>query len=152
MRKPIAAVCFALLAAQACSSPPPPQRDPLGRTIASNVSEAFIEQRSFHLALLTMFDWDRFFAFKPETSPAKIDAALGFTWAKNYSDQTNTYCLFVFARGKTVTYSLLYPRYQGDCTTLSRAGPYSKNTAVFAVTSMGKTTGGQPFFQLHEAG
>jgi len=152
MRRVFAAACLVLLAASACSSPPPPERDPLGSGLASNITQAFSDQRSFHLALATPFDWDRFFAFKPQTSPTDIDKALGFTWAKDYSDQTDTYCLFVFVKAESVVHSLPFPRYQGDCKTLQGAGPYPPDKAIFTVTSSGKTTGGQPFLQLHEAG
>jgi hypothetical protein len=149
MRRVFAAACFVLLAASACSSPPPPERDPLGSSLASDITQAFVDQRSFHLALATPFVWDRFFAFKPQTSPADIDKALGFTWAKDYSDQTDTYCLFVFVKAKSVAKSLLFPRYQGDCKTLPKPGPFTRSSAVFTVTSQGKTTGGEPFLQLH---
>jgi hypothetical protein len=151
MRRPVLAVCLTILLGSACSAPPPPQRDPFGTTLAAAVSSAYTARAPVRLDAVTPFDWDRFFAFKPQTSPAEIDRALGFTWAKNYSDQTDTYCLLVFVKSGAVARSLLYPRYQGDCTTLGKAGPFARVQAVFRVTSSGKTTGGQPFLQLHEA-
>jgi len=149
MRRAIVFALVALLAA--CSSPPPPERDPFGTTLASAVASAYESHTTVKVASVTTFSWDRLFAFKPQTSPETMDAALGFTWAKDYSDQTNTYCLLVFASGHTVAHSLLFPRYRGDCTTLARVGPYTTSTAVFSITSKGTTTGGQPFLQLHEA-
>ena len=151
MRRLALAACIALLAGTACSAPPPPERDPLGTTLAAAVSAAYGARAPVRLDAVASFAWDQFFAFKPKTSPAQIDEALGFTWAKNYSDQTDTYCLLVFVKARAVARSFLYPRYQGDCTTLMRTGPFARAQAVFRVTSSGKTTGGQPFLQLHEA-
>ena len=147
MRKGTLAIIGALLLS-ACTSPPPPQRDPFGSTLASATARAFESKQQLKLATVTSFRWQRFFAFKPAQSPDQINGALGFQWAKDYSDQTDTYCLLVFVSGKTVVHSLLFPRYQGDCKTIG-TGPYTTTTAVFSVTSTHKTTGGAPFLELH---
>jgi hypothetical protein len=148
MRRIIVAVLL-VATAVACSAPPPRQRDPFGATLASAVESAYVSHTVVRIASVTTFQWDRFWAFKPNTSPDTINAALGFTWAKDYSDQTDTYCLFVFTSGSRVSYHLLFPRYQGDCKTLTRVGPYTRAQGVFSITSAGPTTGGQPFLQLH---
>lgn len=137
------------IAVSACTSPPPPERDPLGTALAAATSHAFATQRKVTIRDITTFGWDRFYAFKPKLSPDAMNSILGFTWAKDYSDQTDTYCLLVFVQGKIVVHSLLFPRYRGDCTTIG-PGPYDKTDAVFTLTSAGKTTGGQPFLQLHK--
>jgi hypothetical protein len=136
-----------LIVAASCTSPPPPQRDPLGTALAAATTKAFETHSAVTIAAVTTFAWDRFYAFKPKLSPDQINGTLGFTWAKDYSDQTDTYCLLVFIQGKAVVHSLLFPRYRGDCTTID-PGPYDKAHAVFTLTSTGKTTGGQPFLQL----
>ena len=132
----------------ACTSPPPPNRDPLAKPLSAAVTTAYESHQKVTLSSVTNFTWDRFYAFKPQQSPDQINSALGFHWATDYSDQTNTYCLLVFVAGKRVVHSLLFQRYEGDCTTIS-AGPYTPESAVFTVTSMGTTTGGSPFLQLH---
>jgi hypothetical protein len=153
-RKAASAVLLAALVlpglVSSCSAPPPPERDPFGSTLAAAVARAYRQHVDLKLDAVTPFQWDRFFAFKPNQSPEQIDAALGFHWAKNYSDQTNTYCLLVFVTGARVTHSLLYPRYQGDCLQIG-TGPYDPPHAVFSVTSSSTTTGGQPFLRLFEA-
>ena len=145
---------FALLVSLGvgCSAPPPPERDPtgFGAKLAAAVGHAYQTHGTDRLGDVTTFDWDRFFAFRPGRSPDQINHALGFDWAKDYSDQTNTYCLLVFVSGQTVTHHLLFPRYQGDCDSI-REGPYTTAQAVFDVTSSGTTTGGQPFLHLREA-
>ncbi|HEV2685211.1 MAG TPA: hypothetical protein VGW79_01100 [Actinomycetota bacterium] len=133
----------------ACTSPPPPQRDPFGATLAAATARAYETKRPLKLAAVTPFQWQRFFAFKPAQSPDQINGALGFHWAKDYSDQTDTYCLLVFVSTKTVVHSLLFPRYQGDCKAID-TGPYTSATADFTVTSTHKTTGGTPFLELHK--
>ena len=143
----IIAIVAATLAS--CTSPPPPERDALGTALARATAAAFTAHTTVKFAGVATFAWDRFFAFKPKLSPDQINATLGFTWAKDYSDQTDTYCLLVFVQGKAVVRSLLFPRYRGDCTTIG-AGPYTKSRAIFRLTSAGKTTGGQPFLQLRE--
>ncbi|HLW17862.1 MAG TPA: hypothetical protein VKV69_10945 [Actinomycetota bacterium] len=137
-----------VLAIGACTSPPPPQRDPFGTTLAAATARAYQSKQPLKLATVTTFQWQSFFAFKPAQSPDQINGALGFPWAKDYSDQTDTYCLLVFVSGKTVVHSLLFPRYQGDCMTIG-TGPYTTTSAVFSVTSTHKTTGGTPFLELH---
>jgi hypothetical protein len=132
----------------ACTSPPPPQRDPFGTTLAAATTHAYETKQPLKLAQVTPFAWQRFFAFKPAQSPEQINGALGFHWATDYSDQTDTYCLLVFVSGSSVVHSLLFPRYQGDCKTVG-TGPYTTATAVFSVTSTHKTTGGTPFLELH---
>ena len=146
------ACLFGLLAIAlaSCTSPPPPERDPFGRTLADAVARAYQNHETLKLSTVTTFSWERFYAFKPKQSPDQINAALGFHWATDYSDQTDTYCLLVFVVGKTVAHSLLFPRYQGDCKTID-AGPYTQSTAAFTVTSAGKTTGGTQFLQLQKA-
>ena len=133
-----------------CTSPPPPERDPFGKTLAAAINRAYELHQQVEMTSVTPFKWERFYAFKPNQSPDQINSSLGFHWATDYSDQTNTYCLFVFVSGRAVTHSLLFPRYQGDCTTIG-AGPYSLQTARFAVSSKGKTTGGTQFLQLQKA-
>jgi len=137
------------IALASCTSPPPPERDPFGKTLADAVARAYQTHQNLDLKNVTTFAWERFFAFKPKQSPDQINAALGFSWATDYSDQTDTYCLLVFVEGKVVAHSLLFPRYRGDCKTID-AGPYTPNAAVFAVTSAGKTTGGTQFLQLQK--
>jgi hypothetical protein len=138
------------LAMAACTSPPPPERDPFGKTLAGAVARAYETHQTVKVATVTTFAWERFYAFKPKQSADEVNAALGFHWATDYTDQTETYCLLVFVVGKRVVRSLLFPRYQGDCKTID-AGPYTAGTAVFTVTSAGKTTGGTQFLQLHKA-
>ena len=150
MRKVVGAFAVMAIALVSCTSPPPPERDPFGKTLASAVSHAYQMHQTVKLGTVTTFAWDRFYAFKPKQSPDQINAALGFNWATDYSDQTDTYCLLVFAVGQKVTHSLLFPRYQGDCKTID-TGPYTSRTALFAVTSAGTTTGGTPFLQLQTA-
>jgi hypothetical protein len=150
MRKIAGALAVMAVALMSCTSPPPPERDPFGKTLASAVTRAYLSHQTVKLQTVTTFAWERFYAFKPKQSPDQINAALGFHWATDYSDQTDTYCLLVFVVGKKVTHSLLFPRYQGDCKTID-PGPYTARTAVFAVTSAGKTTGGTLFLQLHKA-
>jgi hypothetical protein len=147
MRKIIGALAVIAIALVSCTSPPPPERDPFGKTLASAVSRAYQTHQTVKLEAVTTFAWDRFYAFKPKQSPDQINAALGFQWATDYSDQTDTYCLLAFVVAKRVAYSLLYPRYRGDCKTID-TGPYTPRTALFAVTSAGTTTGGTPFLQL----
>jgi hypothetical protein len=132
----------------ACTSPPPPQRDPFGKTLAAATAHAYETKQPLKLAAVTTFQWQRFFAFKPAQSPDQINGALGFHWATDYSDQTDTYCLLVFVSGTTVVHSLLFPRYQGDCKTIG-TGPYTTATAVFTLRSTHTTTGGTPFLELH---
>jgi hypothetical protein len=139
------------IALASCTSPPPPERDPFGRTLADAVARAYQDHGTLKLSTVTTFSWERFYAFKPKQSPDQINAALGFHWATDYSDQTDTYCLLVFVIGKTVAHSLLFPRYQGDCKTIA-TGPYTPRTALFAATSAGKTTGGTQFLQLRLTG
>ena len=148
MRRLVLALVLIAAALPACTSPPPPERDPFGKTLSAVVTTAYKNHQDVRLAGVTKFAWDRFFAFKPAQSPDQMNGALGFHWATDYSDQTNTYCLLVFVSGQRVVHSLLFPRYQGDCTTISQ-GPYTTKTAVFTVTSSGPTTGGSPFLQLH---
>jgi hypothetical protein len=145
----LCAVTAILLAS--CTSPPPPERDPFGKTLADAVARAYQTQATLKLSTVTTFAWERLYAFQPKQSPDQINAALGFRWATDYSDQTDTYCLLVFVVGKKVTHSLLFPRYQGDCKTIA-TGPYTPRTALFAVTSAGKTTGGTQFLQLRLTG
>ena len=147
MRRLFVAVSLALIVG-GCTSPPPPQRDPFGATLAAASTRAYEAKQPLKLADVTPFQWQRFFAFKPAQSPDQINGALGFHWATDYSDQTDTYCLFVFASGNSVVHSLLFPRYQGDCKTIE-TGPYTTSTAVFRVSSTHKTTGGTPFLELH---
>jgi len=147
MRRVVLVVSFAL-AIGACTSPPPPQRDPFGKTLADATTRAYDSKQPLKLTTVTTFRWQRFYAFKPAQSPDQINGALGFHWATDYSDQTDTYCLLVFVSGTTVVRSLLFPRYQGDCKTIG-TGPYTTSTAVFNVTSTHKTTGGSPFLELH---
>lgn len=147
MRKVLLATSIAVIIG-ACTSPPPPQRDPFGKTLAAATTHAYETKQPLNLSTVTTFQWQRLFAFKPAQSPDQINGALGFHWAKDYSDQTDTYCLLVFVSGKTVVHSLLFPRYQGDCKTIG-TGPYTTSTAVFDVTSTHKTTGGTPFLELH---
>ena len=135
------------MAVASCTSPPPPERDPLGAALAVATSHAFETHAAVRIADVTTFPWDRFYAFKPKLSPDQINSTLGFTWAKDYSDQTDTYCLLVFVKDNAVVHHVLFPRYRGDCTTIG-AGPYDQARAVFMLTSAGKTTGGQPFLQL----
>jgi hypothetical protein len=146
MRKILLCASIALILG-ACTSPPPPQRDPFGTTLAAATARAYGSKEPLKLATVTPFQWQRFFAFKPAQSPDQINGALGFHWATDYSDQTDTYCLLVFVSGTTVVHSLLFPRYQGDCKTIG-TGPYTTTTAVFSVTSTHKTTGGTPFLEL----
>jgi hypothetical protein len=135
----------------ACTSPPPPERDKvLGPKLAAATEHAFETNGVLKIDSLTTFPWERFYMFKPKQSPQQIDNTLGFHWATDYSDLTDTYCLFVFVLGKKVTHSLLFPRYQGDCVTIG-VGPYDPQHAIFQVFSSGKTTGGQPFLRLVEA-
>ncbi len=148
MRRLPLAIVAAALAGGACTSPPPPQRDPFGTTLAAATGRAYETKQPLNLARVTPFAWQRFFAFKPALSPDQINGALGFHWATDYSDQTDTYCLLVFVSGNTVVHSLLFPRYQGDCKTIG-TGPYTTSSAVFSVTSTHKTTGGTPFLELH---
>ncbi|HJT37949.1 MAG TPA: hypothetical protein VJ818_05945 [Actinomycetota bacterium] len=148
MRRLFLAAIVAATVLAACTSPPPPQRDPFGNTLAIAITRAFNAKGSVKIANVTPFQWQRFYAFKPASSPDQINGTLGFTWAKDYSDQTDTYCLLVFVSGTTVVHSLLFPRYQGDCKTIE-TGPYTPASAVFTVTTTGKTTGGAPFLQLH---
>ena len=147
MRRVLLGVSIVLLIG-ACTSPPPPQRDPFGSTLASATERAYQSKQQLKLSTVTPFQWQRFFAFRPAQSPDQINGALGFHWATDYSDQTDTYCLLVFVSAKTVVRSLLFPRYQGDCKTIG-TGPYTTTTAVFSVTSTHKTTGGTPFLELH---
>jgi len=147
MRRVLLAVSIALMIG-ACTSPPPPQRDPFGTTLAAATARAYETKQPLKVADVTPFTWQRLFAFKPAQSPDQINGALGFHWATDYSDQTDTYCLLVFVSGKTVVHSLLFPRYQGDCKTID-TGPYTTTTAVFSVMSTHKTTGGTPFLELH---
>jgi hypothetical protein len=150
MRKAVCALAVMAFTLMSCTSPPPPERDPFGRTLANAVAAAYQTHQTVRLRAATTFAWDRFYAFKPKQSPDQINGALGFQWAKDYSDQTDTYCLLVFVVAKKVTYSLLFPRYRGDCKTID-VGPYTPGTATFTVTSAGKTTGGTAFLQLHKA-
>ena len=147
MRRLFVTVSMALIVG-ACTSPPPPQRDPFGATLGAASTRAYETKQRLKLADVTPFQWQRFFAFKPAQSPDQINGALGFRWATDYSDQTDTYCLLVFVSGTTVVHSLLFPRYQGDCKTIG-TGPYTKATAAFTVSSTHKTTGGTPFLELH---
>ncbi len=151
MRKIALALIAIAVGSAACTSPPPPERDPFGKTLAAAVARAYESKQTVRLAGVTTFPWEGFYAFKPNQSPDQINAALGFHWATDYSDQTNTYCLLVFVSAKTVAHSLLFPRYQGDCTTIG-TGPYTTQTAVFDVTSKGRTTGGSQFLQLELPG
>jgi hypothetical protein len=148
MRRLVLAVFVGAIALDACTSPPPPQRDPFGKTLAAAVTKAYDTKQPVKIASVTTFTWQRFFAFKPAQSPDQINGTLGFHWATDYSDQTDTYCLLVFVNGTSVVHSLLFPRYQGDCKTID-TGPYTPSSAVFIVTTSGKTTGGSPFLQLH---
>jgi hypothetical protein len=135
-------------AAAACTSPPPPERDKVfGPVLAAATNKAFATHQPLKIDSVTTFTWERFYMFKPNRSPDEINGVLGFHWATDYSDQTDSYCLFVFVSGKTVTRSLLFPRYQGDCTGVGE-GPYDPQTAIFNVVSSEKTTGGQPFLRL----
>ena len=148
MRRFLLTVALIALGLVACTSPPPPQRDPFGKTLAAAVAHAYETHTSVTLARVTTFTWKRFYAFKPAQSPDQINRALGFNWATDYSDETDTYCLLVFVSDKTLVHSLKFPRYQGDCKTIG-TGPYTTASAVFTVTTTGKTTGGSPFLQLH---
>lgn len=102
MRRVILAV-IALLAVGACTSPPPPQRDKvLGPKLAAAFTQAYKTQGDVKIDSLTSFPfpWDRFYMFKPKQSPQQIDNVLGFHWATDYSDLTDTYCLYVFTLGR----------------------------------------------------
>jgi hypothetical protein len=135
-----------------CSAPPPPQRDRvLGPKLAAAFGRAYRTHQDVRIDAVTTFPWERFYMFKPKQNPDQINNVLGFRWATDYSDQTDTYCLFVFVLGQKVTHSLLFPRYQGDCLTIGE-GPYDPNHAVFSVVSSNTTTGGQPFLRLVQAG
>ncbi|MGZ6557281.1 MAG: hypothetical protein ACXVEY_10615 [Actinomycetota bacterium] len=150
MRKATIALVFCVLGV-ACAAPPPPERDPtgFGAKLATAIADAYRTHQAVRVSDLTSFAWNRFYAFRPNQSPDQINRALGFPWAKDYSDQTNTYCLLVFVSDHSVTHHLLFPRYQGDCSSIGE-GPYDPHHAVFDVTSSGTTTGGQPFLHLTE--
>ena len=150
MRRVLLAVSIALVVG-ACTSPPPPERDKvLGPKLAAATMQAYETHGVVKIDSLTTFPWERFYMFKPKQSPEQIDNILGFHWATDYSDLTDTYCLFVFVVGKKVTHSLKFPRYEGDCLTIGE-GPYTPQNAIFVVVSSNKTTGGQPFLRLARA-
>ena len=148
MRRSIAAV---VLVVCACSPVKPPERDPYARTLAGAVKTAYDAHTAVSVRTTTSFTWDRLFVFRPKLSPDEVNRALGISWTRAYTDETNEYCLLVFMSGSTVTHSLNFARYQGDCTTLPSQGPYSPASARFTVTSNGKTIGGDLFLQLHPA-
>jgi len=151
MRRVAAIGALFTIVAVSCSAPPPPQRDKVfGSKLAAAFSQAYEKHQDVKLDAVTTFPWERFYAFKPKQSPDQINRALGFHWATDYSDQTDTYCLFVFVLSQKVTHSLLFPRYQGDCLSIG-TGPFDPQRAVFQVFSSGTTTGGQPFLHLTEA-
>jgi hypothetical protein len=83
---------------------------------------------------LDLFAWDRLHIFRPYTSHATLDAALGFPWGDKGAvqiEQRDDINLFVFTRGRFVVAYLELPRSRLDVVGISEHQAFAPSAAQF---------------------
>jgi hypothetical protein len=109
--------------------------------LEGRISDAVAAGGEFRMADCTGFAWDRVHVFQPYTSPADIEAALGFSWVGagwTGIDSSDGAVLLVFVRDHDVVCYVMHPRGWGDFTyTHAPNAGLTPSDAVFAVTDEG---------------
>ena len=103
--------------------------------LSNAITKSSNDYSRFKMLDLTDFDWDGLFIFGPYTSQDDIEKALGYKWksaSKTGIESNDGCCLIIFTKAKRVVQYLMYPRKDGDFSSISSTNMISPEEAVFS--------------------